>query len=382
MINKYSLKNGDTRYKFHTYMGIDPVTDKEVYRKRSGFNTKKEAEIAEARLINEFHQNGFPSERRKSTFNEVYELWLESEYINNVQESTLNKTMQDFRNHIVPSFDGMNIGEIKPDYCQTELNKWRDKLVNYRRIKNYAKRIFDYALRMDIIDTNPFDKVTTPKRIETIKDSEFENYYTKEELNEFLSYVNEDLDLNWYTYFRLLSYSGARKSEILALTWSDIDLDSNTLNINKTLTRGLNNKIIVQPTKTVNGRRVIDMDNESMKILKQWKVHQSQFMLKLGFNTNSPDQLVFSTSKNTPHSINVPYQRMKNIQKRNGLKGITVHGLRHSHCSLLFSAGATIKEVQARLGHTDIQTTMNIYAHVTKEDKKDTADKFAKFMEN
>lgn len=73
---------------------------------------------------------------------------------------------------------------------------------------------------------------------------------------------------------------------------------------------------------------------------------------------------------------------MRNVQKRNGLKQITVHGLRHIHCSILFSMGASIKDVQARLGHTNIQTTMNICAHVTGEEKKDTADKFSRFMEN
>jgi len=102
----------------------------------------------------------------------------------------------------------------------------------------------------------------------------------------------ENLDVNGYTYFRILSYSGARKSEILALKWSDIDFDTSTLNISKILTRGLNNKIIMQPTKTVNGRRVIDMDYDSMKLLKLWKMYQAQFMLKLGFNTNTHDQLV------------------------------------------------------------------------------------------
>src|SRR5699024_5216739 len=131
-----------------------------------------------------------------------------------------------------------------------------------------------YNVINKIININPFDKVTVPKRIETIDNSEFENFYTKDELNEFLEYVKEDLDLNWYTYFRILAYSGARKSEILALKWSDIDFDTSTLNINRTLTRGLNNNIIMQPTKTVNGRRVIDMDNDSMKLLKQWKMHQ------------------------------------------------------------------------------------------------------------
>lgn len=86
---------------------------------------------------------------------------------------------------------------------------------------------------MDIIDSNPFDKVTVPKRIETIEESEFENFYSTEELNEFLECVKEDLDLNWYTYFRILSYSGARKSEILALKWSDIDFDTSTSTLTK-----------------------------------------------------------------------------------------------------------------------------------------------------
>src|SRR5690625_5881249 len=135
------------------------------------------------------------------------------------------------------------------------------------------------------------------------------------------------LDINLYTYIKILSYSGARKSEILAFKWSDIDFDTFTLNINKTLTSGLNNKIIMQPTKTVNGRRVIDMDYDSMKLLKQWRMHQAQFMLKLGYNTNSPDQLVFSNTRNNFYTINVPNERMRNVQKRNGLKRITVHGL-------------------------------------------------------
>src|SRR5699024_1152261 len=185
----------------------------------------------------------------------------------------------------------------------------------------------------------------------------------------------ENLDVNGYTYFRILSYSGAQKSEILALKWSDIDFDTSTLNISKILTRDLNNKIIMQPTKTVNGRRVIDMDYDSMKLLKLWKMYQDQFMLKLGFNTNSPDQLVFSNTRNNFYSINVPNDRIRNVHKRNDLKQITVHGLRHTHCIILFSMVASIKDVQARLRNTDIQTTMNIYAHVTKEEKKDTADK-------
>jgi len=59
---------------------------------------------------------------------------------------------------------------------------------------------------------------------------------------------------------------------------------------------------------------------------------------------------------------------------------ITAHGLRHTHASLLFESGATIKKVQKRLGHKDIQTTMNVYTHVTKDAEKDTANSFEKYM--
>ncbi|WP_290123376.1 tyrosine-type recombinase/integrase [Secundilactobacillus silagei] len=62
------------------------------------------------------------------------------------------------------------------------------------------------------------------------------------------------------------------------------------------------------------------------------------------------------------------------------LKYITVHGLRHTHASLLFEAGATIKEVQDRLGHSDVKTTMDIYTHVSKYARKETASKFSQYI--
>lgn len=62
------------------------------------------------------------------------------------------------------------------------------------------------------------------------------------------------------------------------------------------------------------------------------------------------------------------------------LDKITPHGLRHTHCSLLFEAGASLKEVQVRLGHSDVKTTMDIYTHVTKKAKEGAIQKFATFL--
>lgn len=69
------------------------------------------------------------------------------------------------------------------------------------------------------------------------------------------------------------------------------------------------------------------------------------------------------------------------VQKKYNLKQISTHKLRHTHCSLLFEAGASLKEVQDRLGHSDVKTTMDIYTHVTKKAKDEAIQKFTKYMD-
>lgn len=78
--------------------------------------------------------------------------------------------------------------------------------------------------------------------------------------------------------------------------------------------------------------------------------------------------------------LNFMNANLKRICKKNDFKQIKVHGFRHTHCSLLFESGFTIQEVQDRLGHSDLKTTMSIYAHVTEKQRDNMADKFAKFM--
>ena len=103
-------------------------------------------------------------------------------------------------------------------------------------------------------------------------------------------------------------------------------------------------------------------------------------MIGLGFNVNKPDQLLFTNLKNKFINPQKVGQMMIKYCQRSGVKYITPHGLRHTHCSILFESGATLKDVQDRLGHSDIKTTMNIYAHVTEQKKEETALKFAAFL--
>ncbi|MCH7260688.1 tyrosine-type recombinase/integrase, partial [Lactiplantibacillus sp. ME-2] len=108
---------------------------------------------------------------------------------------------------------------------------------------------------------------------------------------------------------------------------------------------------------------------------------QREYYLFLGFNTLQPDQLVFANTKNGFKSLNTPGKWLKRIITDYHLTpSITVHGFRHSHASALFAAGATIKEVQTRLGHEDVATTLNVYTHVTKGQNQQAANKLANYL--
>lgn len=122
------------------------------------------------------------------------------------------------------------------------------------------------------------------------------------------------------------------------------------------------------------------MDDNTVAILKEWKKKQKQDYLKLGFNTLQSKQLMFSNEHNEYLQPTKTRKWIVHVQDKYELGTITTHGLRHTHCSLLFEAGASIKEVQDRLGHTDVQTTMNIYTHVTNEAKEEAILKFADYI--
>lgn len=379
MIKQYKLKNGEIRYEFQVYLGTDEATGKQMRTTRRGFKTKKEAELALARIKLQVASGEFRKERAE-TFKEVYELWL-LQYENTVEQSTFVKTVSLFDNHILPSIGEYKIEKITVDICQKAVNDWAKKLKNISKVKAYASRVFNFAVKRDFVQKNPFDLVELPrKRNKPLPDETDEkNFYTREQLIEFLSCLEKETNVKAYVLFRLLAFSGMRKGEALALTWRDINFKTKEIRINKALSRGKNSKLYIKSTKT-NEARTIKMDEKTMGVLRMWKKKQKEDYFKLGFNTSKPSQLVFSNEKNEFIQPSKTREWMLYVQEKYNLKKVTTHGLRHTHCSLLFEAGATLKEVQDRLGHSDIKTTMNIYTHVTKKAQEQAIQKFSSYV--
>lgn len=374
-ITTYDL-NGKTLFQMQGYIGTDPATGKRLRVTRRGFETEKDCEKEYYRLKLQFEAGDFNNKVVKYTFQEVYDLWVQ-QYANTVKESTLQNTKTLFRCHILPRFGKMYIHRIKVTHCQDAVNQWFKVLKNYRIVKSYTGLVFRHAMKLGIISSNPTALLTMPVTLDQVDEEEVENFFTKDELLKFLDAI--DL-IRWKTLFRVLAYSGFRKGELLSLTWNDINFKSSSIAVGKTLTIGLGNKLIVQTPKTKKSKRTVSIDPGTMEMLKEWKKVQAEQMLGLGFNTSKSEQLVFTNLKNTfvnPQKIG---QLMVKYCQRAEVKQITPHGLRHTHCSILFEAGATLKDVQERLGHSDIKTTMNIYAHVTEQKKEETALQFAAFL--
>lgn len=280
--------------------------------------------------------------------------------------------------HVRPYFKDMYVDKITLRHCQDFVNKtFKVAPVAYVYSVSIVKNTLDYALRLGMIESNPMLYVIKPKKQASISDNHG-NFYTKDELKKFLD-VAKDTDLKKYTLFRLLAFSGIRIGECLALTWHDLNYKNNTIAINKTLAR-TKNGIKIQTPKTKSSNRVISLDTETIQVLKMWQLEQRKQLLKLGINAMDKQQLIFSNTKNKFIIIPTVRLAIKQIAKKAGLYPITTHGFRHTHATLLFVSGMDIKQVQARLGHSNVQTTLNIYTHAMKDKQDKIGDEFARYI--
>ncbi|WP_071868711.1 site-specific integrase, partial [Enterococcus thailandicus] len=276
----------------------------------------------------------------------------------------------------------LKIDNVSVTFCQKLANSWsREHPKRFKQYLNYAGMVFKYAETLDEIKKNPLDRIIIPVVFDDERAKK--NFYSREELLDFLAAYKKVDQPKRYTLFLLLAYTGLRKGEALSLTWRDIDFKRKTITINKTLASGKNGVRLIQRPKTKASNGTISIDDTVINALKEWRAQQNNILKRFG-HIASIDQLVFSQDEDnsllysrTPLTwLQVFYQHHPNMKKS------TVHGFRHTHASLLFEAGADMKQAQDRLRHTNIKTTMNTYIHVTQEGKDETASLFDNFMAN
>jgi len=377
MIKEYKLKDGTKRYLIKCYMGLDSLTGKRITTTRRGFKTQKEASLAEARLKLEYEEKTFDAKNSKYTFQQIYELFL-VEHKNTVKSGTYATTVRYAKLHILPKIANKKIDSFTVLDCQKLVNQWAEYFNSAKYPKGIAQQVFDYAIKMNIITDNPMRKVKLPKRKETI--NEVNKFYNTDELKHFFDCVKDYGNMKYLAFFRLLAFTGMRKGEALALNWSDIDFNKKLVHITKGVVLDENEIPIISTTKTKKSVRTVSVDAETIAILKKWKIEQAKELMSIGINSLNKHQLLFTYDANKLYRPSYSNCWLEQIIKKYNLKKITMHGFRHSHCSLLFEMNTPIQVVQDRLGHTNIKTTMDIYTHVTEKQRDDIAENFAKHI--
>lgn len=379
MIKKYTTKNEETRYLFQTYLGIDPATGKERRTTRRGFKTMKEAKQAERNLLLDVEENGLPSNQsdgfQDPTFEELAQLWLEN-YRTTVKPSTFENVQSKVEKMTEEHFKELKLKKITVTYCQRVVIELSKTYVLYNHYLSVINRIFKYAVLMDILDSNPFDKVIKPKSRQTQRKG---NFLTKEELKEFLKLAQTATLSYFFPLVHLMSYTGLRQGEALALKWSDIDFENKKITVDKTAVR-IKEKQTIQTPKTKNSKRVISIDPTTLSIFKSWKKDQIKIYFKNGKHFEGDDNFIFTNQRAEWVHIHNFIRYFKRFIADHKLKQITPHGLRHTHASLLFSAGVEPKNISDRLGHSTVQITLDLYTHITEEQRTDTVDKLLEYM--
>ncbi|MDT3925486.1 tyrosine-type recombinase/integrase [Staphylococcus saprophyticus] len=380
----YEKRGNNWRYRIS--LGKNPNTGKYEYISKSGFARKSDAKN-HAEMVERQIRNGEYIAPSTHTFNYVADEWINhysrDAKVSSVRarEKAIYHAKQHFGNRSIQTITKRGYQAFVDDISTRFSKNYVDSIVSSTNL------IFKYALDMKIIAKSPIEGIKRTKFKPTVEDLEQnslqQKFLEKDELFEFLSVAkNHHKPLNSFELFTFLAYSGMRAGEVLALKWSDIDYEECTVSITKTYYNPNNNKknfqILTPKTESSIGK--ISIDPNVIKLLQDYKVNvQDKWKNELYVDND----FIFTDNNGYPLVIKKLSQWIQAIMLQTDIdKNITTHSFRYTHCSLLIEAGVHIKEIQERLRHKDIQTTMNIYASITKSYKKDASQRFSNLMEN
>jgi integrase len=171
--------------------------------------------------------------------------------------------------------------------------------------------------------------------------------------------------------------TGMRRNEMLGLRWRDVDLDGGKLTIEQSLEQTPAHGIRIKSPKTKKGRRTISLPAATVVELRQhWREQQEQ-RLALGMGRAPADSHVLATYDGKPESPNRITKAWPVAMAAIGMKGVTLHSLRHTHASMLIASGVDILTISRRLGHSSPTITLSVYGHLVHGTDDRAAERYA-----
>mgnify|MGYP000155114823 CR=1 FL=1 len=345
----------------------------------TGLSVKRNKKKAEALLLERrrnFMVPTAPAEIRLDDdilFSDFMLKWLEVTK-SSIQITTYASYQGMVEHVIVPYFRKRNIKlvDLKATDLQDFYNKQLERVKANSVIHYHANihKALKYAVKIDLIPTNPADKVERPKK------NEFKgSYYSADEIHA-LTEIAEGTKLEIPVL--LASFYGLRRSEVLGLKWDAIDFEANTMEVKRIVTQASidGKKVLVQAdrAKTKSSLRTLPLIGSFREYFMQVKEAQELNKQVCGNCYNYEyDGFVFVDELGERMKPDYLTSQFPAFIRRHGMKKMRFHDLRHSCASLLLANGVPLKQIQDWLGHSDFSTTANIYAHLDYSSKLSSA---------
>ena len=350
-------KDGVERYRvIHNYTDTNG-THKKVERLVWG---KAEAQLVMRQLEDEYSNKHVVTSKMK--ISELHAKYKEY-HATQTKKSSHDKSMRTLRIHVLPIMEDCRLDRLSKE----RLVEWKNdisaknlSIVTKRGIYQEFNSMLNYAVKLDYLPKNPLSSLGNFKDSNRYyKPDDEMHYYTAEQFIDYITVAKNRahtiIDWGYYVFFAIAFYTGARKGEINALKWSDID--GNILHIRRGITQKLKGGDVETTPKSKSSIRDIQIPQPLLDILTEHKERQQSatHIFTDDFRVCGGERPLRDTSIENHN---------KTFAEQAGLPRIKIHEFRHSHVSLLANEGINIQEVARRLGHSKVQETWNTYCHL------------------
>ena len=410
-----SIKERNGSYQITVSCGRDiygkKLIETTTYTPDPALTPKKRQKAVEefARQFESDVKNGIAMDGRKITLKEFTDRWLREYAPQKLQAGTVEKYKAELDEKILPVIGHLKLSELRPaalnatfvsmtkDGARKDGKSGGYSRATIKKTQDVLSSVLRTAVDWEIIEKNPMDKVRSVGECAADK----LEFFTPEQAGTFLDYIEKPYKVKTkghkrtddtgieYTVgdyertkeipeqirvlFNLAIYGGLRKGELLALEWTDIDFDNDTVTVSKAVSVVAGQQITKEP-KTKTSRRTVAIPHFLTQRIKQLKHDRLKYRLSLGdywqgadwlFIQENGKQMSYSTPYSAFQDTIARYNAGKEADKQ--LPAIPFHGLRHTSATLLIASKQDVRTVSSRLGHAQASTTMNIYAHALQE---------------
>src|SRR3712207_459654 len=326
-------------------------------RKYVSARTKTEA-LAQLRKELARRDEGLVFDAENLTLGEYLDRWLSGSVRGSVRQSTFDRNESALRVHIKPALGRIKLKKLAPVHVQ---GFYQDRLVaglapaSVNKLHAILPKALDQAVTWNMIPRNPTEGIRAPRP--TPKEM---HPLSADETRKLLEAARGD---KLEALYVLAIHTGMRQGELLALKWSDVDLENAVISVRRTLMKSGGCLLLGEP-KTKKSRRTIQLTEEAVRALREHLARQVEHIQRLG-DLYRDEGLIFASEVGTLiNPTNLRQRSFASLLKRAGLPKIRFHDLRHTCATLLLSRNVHPKFVQELLGHANIASTLDTYSHV------------------